>query len=104
MTGKAKMVQRSRFNFLGEAQIWYNRNLEQRPLSDEFENVIVLSDEFYREITSHPIPTDLEAGWKFLPTRPAQVVAHFAATGMRTLAKLLRYSVRRSLLAVVATV
>src|SRR5947209_7711183 len=37
MTGKAKMVQRSRFNFLQEAQIWYDRNLEQRPLSDEFE-------------------------------------------------------------------
>ncbi len=61
MAGKAKLVQRSRFNFLQEAQIWYERNLEQRPLSDEFENVIVLSDEFYRETTSHPIPTDLEA-------------------------------------------
>ena len=61
ITGKAKMVQRSRFNFLQEAQIWYDRNLEQSALSDQFENVIVLSDEFYREITSHPIPTDLEA-------------------------------------------
>ena len=29
--------------------------------SSEFENVIVLSDEFYQEITAHPIPTDLEA-------------------------------------------
>ena len=61
MAGKAKMVQRSRFNFLQEAQIWYDRNLDQRSLPDQFENVIVLSDEFYREITSHPIPTDLEA-------------------------------------------
>lgn len=61
MAGKAKLVQRSRFNFLQEAQIWYDRNLDQRSLSDEFENVIVLSDEFYRETTSHPIPTDLEA-------------------------------------------
>jgi hypothetical protein len=61
MAGKAKMVQRSRFNFLREAQIWYDRNLDQAPLSGEFENVIVLSDEFYREITSHPILTDLEA-------------------------------------------
>ena len=33
MTGKAKMVQRSRFNFLQEALIWYDRNVEQRPLS-----------------------------------------------------------------------
>ena len=61
MAGKAKLVQRSRFNFLQEAQIWYSRDSEQRALSDEFENVIVLSDDFYREITSHPIPTDLEA-------------------------------------------
>ena len=61
MAGKAKLVQRSRFNFLREAQIWYNRAVDQRPLSDQFENVIVLSDDFYREITSHPIPTDLEA-------------------------------------------
>jgi Plasmid encoded RepA protein len=30
-------------------------------LSQGFENTIVLSDEFYREISSHPIPTDLEA-------------------------------------------
>lgn len=57
----AKLVQRSRFNFLREAQIWYNRQPDQPVLSDEFENVIVLSDEFYREISEHPIPTDLEA-------------------------------------------
>jgi len=57
----ARLVQRSRFNFLREAQIWYNREPDQPVLSDEFENVIVLSDEFYREITEHPIPTDLDA-------------------------------------------
>jgi hypothetical protein len=60
-SGKSKMVQRSRFSFFNEAQIWYSRDPEQCPLSDQFENVIVLSDEFYREITSHPIPADLEA-------------------------------------------
>jgi hypothetical protein len=52
---------RSRFNFLREAQIWYNRDPEQPVLSEEYANVIVLSDEFYREISEHPIPTDLEA-------------------------------------------
>ena len=57
----AKLVHRSRFNFLREAQIWYNREPNQPVLSDEFENVIVLSDEFYREISEHPIPTDLDA-------------------------------------------
>jgi hypothetical protein len=60
-SGKAKVVQRSRFSFFNEAQIWYGRDPEQCPLSDQFKNVIVLSDEFYREITSHPIPADLEA-------------------------------------------
>jgi hypothetical protein len=59
--GRAKVIHRSRFNFLREAQIWYNRNTDQPVLSDEFENVIVLSDEFFQEITARPIPTDLDA-------------------------------------------
>src|SRR6476646_11051029 len=59
--GTARVVQRSRFSFFNEAQIWYSRDPEHYPVSDQFENVIVLSDEFYREITEHPIPTDLEA-------------------------------------------
>ncbi len=59
--GTARVVQRSRFGFFNEAQIWYSRDPEQYPLSDQFENVIVLSNEFYQEITAHPIPTDLEA-------------------------------------------
>lgn len=57
----AQLIQRSRFNFLREAQIWYNRGADQPVLSEEFENVIALSDEFYREVSEHPIPTDLEA-------------------------------------------
>ena len=59
--GTAKVVQRSRFSFFREAQIWYSRDPEQYPVSDQFENVIVLSDEFYSEIVAHPIPADLEA-------------------------------------------
>jgi hypothetical protein len=61
LRGTAKVVQRSRFSFFNEAQIWYSRDPEQYPVSDHFENVIVLSDEFYREIMAHPIPADLEA-------------------------------------------
>ena len=61
LSGKAKLVERSRFHFLREARIWYHRRPEQTVLSTEFENVIVLSEEFYQEITAHPIPTDLEA-------------------------------------------
>jgi hypothetical protein len=59
--GTAKVVQRSRFNFLREARIWYHRHADQNALSEDFENTVVLSDEFYSEIAAHPIPTDLEA-------------------------------------------
>jgi hypothetical protein len=69
-TGSAKMIQRSRFNFMREAQIWYSRTPEQRPVSSEFENVIVLSDDFYEEILAHPLPNDLEAV-KLLAASPA---------------------------------
>jgi hypothetical protein len=70
LIGSAKVVQRSRFNFMREAQIWYNRTPDQRPLSPEFENVIVLSDDFYQEILGHPVPNDLEAV-KVLAASPA---------------------------------
>jgi hypothetical protein len=69
-TSARAKVQRSRFNFLREAQIWYNRQLDQRVLGEDFENVIILSDEFYQEIMAHPIPTDLEAV-KVLASAPA---------------------------------
>jgi len=39
-------------------------------LAGDCQNMIVLSDEFYREILSHPIPTDLEAA-KALSSSPA---------------------------------
>jgi hypothetical protein len=61
LNGRAKVIQRSRFSFLREAQIWYDRTPDQQVLSYEFENVIVLSDEFYQETVAHPVPTDLEA-------------------------------------------
>ena len=64
----AKVVQRSRFNFLRELHIWYNRRNGDIPA--EFGNVIVLSDEFYQEVTAHPIPTDLEVV-KVLAAAPA---------------------------------
>jgi len=69
LTGTAKVVQQSQFNFLREARIWYNTRVEGT-VPDEFANVIVLSDEFYQEITTHPIPTDLEAV-KVLAAAPA---------------------------------
>jgi Plasmid encoded RepA protein len=67
---RARVVHRSRFNFLREAQIWCNRDPAQTCVSEEYANVIFLSDEFYRVISEHSIPTDLEAV-KVLGAAPA---------------------------------
>lgn len=58
---RAKVVHLARFNFFKEARIWYHHDPNMPASGRTFENVIVLSDEFYQEIISHPIPTDLEA-------------------------------------------
>jgi replication initiator protein len=58
---QAAVFHRARFNFMTEARIWHSRNTEAALLPGDCQNTIVLSDEFYREILSHPIPTDLEA-------------------------------------------
>jgi Plasmid encoded RepA protein len=70
LTGRARVVQRARFNFLREAQIWYTRTPDQRVLSADFENLIMLSDDFYQEVVAHPVPNDLEAV-KLLAASPA---------------------------------
>src|SRR5579862_9602389 len=67
---RATVVHRARFNFMSEARIWYSRDPDQKLLPGDCQNVIVLSDEFYREILSHPIPADLEAA-KALSSSPA---------------------------------
>jgi hypothetical protein len=60
-------------------------------LSSELENVIVLSDEFYSEVRSHPLPNDLEAV-KLLAGSPAVLDLYmwlayrcFKATGTETI-------------------
>jgi len=67
---RAAVVHQARFNFMSEARIWYSRDPNQKLLPGDCQNVIVLSDEFYREILNHPIPTDLEAA-KALSSSPA---------------------------------
>ena len=67
---RAAIVQRARFNFMSEAHIWYSRDTDQKLLPGDCQNVIILSDEFYREILDHPIPADLEAA-KALSSSPA---------------------------------
>jgi len=67
---KAMVSHHARFNFMREARIRYSRDPRQGLLSGGFENEIVLSDEFFREVTTHSIPTDLEAA-KALSCTPA---------------------------------
>jgi hypothetical protein len=67
---KAAVVHRARFSFMSEARIWYSRNSEQETLPSEFQNEIVLSPEFFKEILDHPIPTDMEVA-KALSCSPA---------------------------------
>jgi hypothetical protein len=69
-TQRTAVVHRARFNFTTEARIWYSPHPEQKFLPGDCRNVIVLSEEFYREIQSHPIPTDIEAA-KALSSSPA---------------------------------
>ena len=69
-SAKAAVSHQARFNFMREARIWYSHDPNQLLLVGGFENVIVLSDEFYREVIAHSIPTDLE-GAKALSSAPA---------------------------------
>ena len=66
----APVFHQVRFNFMSEARIWYGRNFDQPNLPGDCQNVVVLTPEFYREVTSHPIPTDLQAA-KALSCAPA---------------------------------
>lgn len=56
----ARLFSRARFHFVRETHIWFGRDSSRAHPARNRENVIVLSDEFFREIIEHPIPTDLE--------------------------------------------
>jgi len=64
------VVHEARFNFMSEARIWYSRDPDQPNLPGDCQNLIMLTEEFYREVMEHPIPTDLEAA-KALSSSPA---------------------------------
>jgi hypothetical protein len=64
------VVRSARFNFMSEARIWFSRKNYGQLLPGDCQNMILLSDQFYREILEHPIPTDLEAA-KALSSCPA---------------------------------
>ncbi len=67
---RCRVVHHCRFNFINEARIWYARSPSQPTLGGPCRNLIVLSEEYFSEITSHPIPTDLEAA-KAVSSSPA---------------------------------
>jgi len=67
---EALVVHQARFNFMSEARIWYSRDPDQQTLPSDCQNTVILSDEFYQELISHPIPMDLEAA-KALSSAPA---------------------------------
>jgi Plasmid encoded RepA protein len=67
---EAAVAHQGRFNCMREARILYSRDPNQPLLPGGFENVIALSDELYREVTAHSIPTDLETA-KALSSAPA---------------------------------
>jgi hypothetical protein len=69
-TERALVTHHARFNFMREARIWYSRDPKQTLLPGGFENEIILSHEFFREVTAHSIPTDLQAA-KALSCAPA---------------------------------
>jgi hypothetical protein len=48
-------MHQSRFNFMRETRIWYSRDPSQETLAGSFENEIVLSDEFFRDVTTHSV-------------------------------------------------
>jgi hypothetical protein len=55
---------------MSEVRIWYGRNFDQPKLPGDCQNMIVLTPEFYLEVASHRIPTDLQAA-KALSCAPA---------------------------------
>jgi len=59
-TAEAIMITRTSFRFVKDLQLWYLREPASDQDSRRHENVIVLSEEFWREIHEQPIPVDLD--------------------------------------------
>jgi hypothetical protein len=55
------VVDLARFQFFDRMQLWFNTTEQQQPLlTERFDNLITLSDPFYREIDEHRIPVERE--------------------------------------------
>ncbi len=61
LPGGASVVDWARFHFFDRMKLWFNTNEHQQPSpSEHHDNVIILSDAFYREIDEHRIPVERE--------------------------------------------
>jgi Plasmid encoded RepA protein len=58
---EAVVVTRTSFRFVRDLRLWYFNTNDARTACDDGprENLLVLSDEFWREIQEHPVPVDL---------------------------------------------
>ena len=55
------VVDLARFQFFDRMQLWFNTSEQQQPLpAEHFDNLITLSEPFYREIDEHRIPIERE--------------------------------------------
>jgi len=52
------IITRTSFRFVRDLKLWYTEEGKQ-PSDSRHENVIVLSEEFWKEIQDHPVPVDL---------------------------------------------
>ena len=56
--GETVIITRTSFRFVRDLKLWYTEEGKQ-PSDSRRENVIVLSEEFWKEIRDHPVPVDL---------------------------------------------
>ena len=56
--GETVIITRTSFRFVRDLKLWYIEKGKQ-PSDSRHENVIVLSEEFWKEIQDHPVPVDL---------------------------------------------
>jgi hypothetical protein len=58
---RTTVVDLARFQFFDRMQLWFNTTEQQQPLlAENFDNLITLSNPFYREIDEHRIPIERE--------------------------------------------
>jgi len=55
------LVDSARFHFMDSLRLWFNRSgTPESPHAEASGNTVTLSEEFYREMTAHPIPVERE--------------------------------------------